>query len=109
VLHAPLSLRARAEFLAWAAPLRPQAVYDVLASQRDLDLTSALAGITAPAVVVHGRHDRARSPEQGRELAAALPDAEFRLLDTGHTPIYEDPAAVADAVRTVLSRAQPAG
>ncbi|HEY6788618.1 MAG TPA: alpha/beta hydrolase, partial [Trebonia sp.] len=60
--HIPLSPQARAGFLAWAAPLSQQAVYDVLASQRDLDLTPGLAGITQPAVVVHGRHDRAQAP-----------------------------------------------
>jgi 3-oxoadipate enol-lactonase len=102
--HVPLAPQARAGFLAWAAPLSQQAVHDVLASQRALDLTSDLAGITQPAVVLHGRHDRARHPDQGRELAAALPNAEFRLLDTGHTPIYEDPGAVAVAVRDLLSR-----
>jgi 3-oxoadipate enol-lactonase len=37
--HIPLDDRVRAEFLEWAAPLRQEAVYDVLASQRDLDLT----------------------------------------------------------------------
>jgi 3-oxoadipate enol-lactonase len=105
--HVPLSPGARAGFLAWAAPLSQQAVYDVLASQRDLDLTPGLAGITQPAIVLHGRHDRARDPDQGRQLAAALPNAEFRLLDTGHTPVYEDPGAVADAVRSVLSRSSP--
>jgi pimeloyl-ACP methyl ester carboxylesterase len=94
----------RAEFLAWAATLRAEAVYDVLASQRDLDLTSQLAGISRPVVVVHGRHDRARPPEQGMELARALPDAEFRLLESGHTPVYETPDAVADAIRDLLSR-----
>jgi len=104
--HVPLSPAARAGFLAWAAPLSQQAVYDVLASQRDLDLTPSLAGITKPVIVLHGRHDRARHPDQGRELAAALPSAEFRLLDTGHTPVYEDPSAVADAVRDVLARSQ---
>jgi len=102
--HVPLGAEARAGFLAWAAPLNQRAVYDVLASQRDLDLTGELAGITQPAVVLHGRHDRARHPGQGRELAAALPNAEFRLLDTGHTPVYEDPGAAAAAVRDVLAR-----
>ena len=100
----PLSPQARAGFLAWAAPLSQQAVYDVLSSQRDLDLTSELAGITQPAVVLHGRHDRARHPDQGRELARALPNAEFRLVDTGHTPIYENPRATADAICDVLRR-----
>jgi pimeloyl-ACP methyl ester carboxylesterase len=33
--------------------------------------------------VAHGRHDRARPPpEQGRELAAGLPDAEFRRAES---------------------------
>jgi 3-oxoadipate enol-lactonase len=102
----PLSPQLRAEYLSWAAALSQQAVFDVLASQRDLDLTSGLAGLGVPAVVVHGRHDRARPPEQGRELAAQLPDAEFRLVDAGHTPVYETPEAVAAAVRDLLARIQ---
>jgi pimeloyl-ACP methyl ester carboxylesterase len=100
--HAPLPDPVRAGFLDWAALLPPEAVYQVLASQRDLDLTSQLAAVSQPAVVVHGRYDRARPPEQGQELARALPRAEFRLLDSGHTPVYETPGAVADAVRQVL-------
>ncbi len=108
--HVPLGDAARAAFLGWAAAVSQRAVYDVLASQRDLDLTSELAGITVPAIVVHGRHDRARPPEQGRELAATLPRAEFRLVESGHTPVYETPATVAAAVRAVLATAgQPPG
>jgi pimeloyl-ACP methyl ester carboxylesterase len=100
----PLSPEVRAGYLTWAAGLSQQAVYDVLASQRDLDLTSNLAGIGSPAIVVHGRHDPARTPQQGRELAQCLPDAEFRLVDAGHTPVYEAPVAVAAAVRHVLAK-----
>jgi pimeloyl-ACP methyl ester carboxylesterase len=103
----PLTPEVRAGFLAWAADLDQQAVYDVLASQRSLDLTGELDQITQPSVVVHGRYDRARPPEQGRELAASLPDAEFRLIEeAGHTPVYETPAAVAAAVRDVRERAR---
>jgi 3-oxoadipate enol-lactonase len=69
-----------------------------------LDLTGDLTGITRPVIVVHGRHDRARPPEQGRELAQSLPDAEFRLADAGHTPVYETPDVVAAAVLDVLHR-----
>jgi pimeloyl-ACP methyl ester carboxylesterase len=101
----PPAPEVRAGFLAWAAALDQQAVYDVLASQRDLDLTGELGTITQPSVVVHGRYDRARPPGQGRELAASLPDAEFRLVEeAGHTPVYETPDAVAAAVRDVLER-----
>jgi 3-oxoadipate enol-lactonase len=104
--HQPLDDEARAGFLGWAAAVSQQAAYDVLASQRDLDLTGTLASVRRPAIVIHGRYDRARPSEQGRELAAALPNAEFRLVETGHTPLYEDPAAVASAVRDVLARAR---
>jgi 3-oxoadipate enol-lactonase len=100
----PLDPVIRDRFLRWAMACDPRAVHDVLASQRDLDLTGALAGITAPAIVVHGRHDRARPPEQGRELAAGLPEAEFRLAEAGHTPVYETPGLVAAAVRDLLGR-----
>ncbi len=101
----PLAPEVRAGFLAWAAAVDQQAVYDVLASQRDLDLTGELDQVTQPTVVVHGRHDRARPPEQGRELAASLADAEFWLVeDAGHTPVYETPQVVAAAVRDVLER-----
>jgi 3-oxoadipate enol-lactonase len=103
--QSPLRPDVRAEYLEWAAALDPKAVYDVLASQRDLDLTADLAGIGQPAVVVHGRHDRARAPQQGRELADALPNADFLLVDAGHTPVYETPGAVAACVREVLTRA----
>jgi pimeloyl-ACP methyl ester carboxylesterase len=102
--HQPLDPPVRAGYLRWAGACEPQAAYDVLASQRDLDLTSQLAGVGRPAIVVHGQYDRARSPDQGRELAAALPGAEFRLADAGHTPIYETPGVVAAAVRDLVTR-----
>lgn len=87
----PLDDEARAGFLEWAAAVSQQATCDVLASQRGLDLTGELAGVTQPAIVVHGRYDRARPPGQGRELASSLPDAVFRLVETGHSPVYEAP------------------
>jgi pimeloyl-ACP methyl ester carboxylesterase len=101
----PLSPEVRAGYLEWAAALDPRAVYGVLASQRDLDLTADLAAVRQPAAVVHGRHDRARPSQLGRELAQSLPDADFLLVDAGHTPVYETPDAVAACVRDVLKRA----
>jgi 3-oxoadipate enol-lactonase len=106
--HQPLDPGVRADYLRWAARCDPRAVYDVLASQRDLDLTGELTAVTQPAIVVHGRYDRARPPEQGRELAGALPNAEFRLAEAGHTPVYETPEFVAAAVRDLIRATRPA-
>ncbi len=72
-------------------------------------LVGSLAGVAQPGTVVPGRYDRARPPEQGRELASSLPDAEFRLAETGYSPVCEAPAAVATAVREVLARTRAAG
>ncbi|MFB9840221.1 alpha/beta fold hydrolase, partial [Actinoallomurus acaciae] len=57
-----------------------------------------------PVTVLHGRRDPTRTPDQARELAAAIPGARLRLLDTGHTPVYEDPDGVAAELLALLAR-----
>lgn len=85
----------RAELLAYAARVPMAAALDVLRSQRDLDLTPRLRELRCPVTIVHGVLDRARTVEGARELAAAIPGARLRLVDTGHTPVYEAPDVVA--------------
>jgi pimeloyl-ACP methyl ester carboxylesterase len=94
----------RDELLSYAATVPAQAALDALRSQRDLDLTPGLAMIGCPVTVVHGLRDLARTPDQARELAAAIPNAWLRLLDTGHTPVYEDPDGVATELLPLLTR-----
>ncbi|WP_433803053.1 alpha/beta fold hydrolase [Actinomycetospora sp. CA-084318] len=94
----------RAQLLAYAEAVPREAAVEVLRSQRDLDLTDVLPTITCPAAVVHGVHDRARSSAEAEELAALLPDAELSWADCGHTPVYEESAVVAAAIRSVLDR-----
>jgi 3-oxoadipate enol-lactonase len=52
-----------------------------------------VAAITAPALVVSGRHDFADFRDIAAGLAKTL-DARHVELDTGHLPSLEDPAAV---------------
>ncbi|GAA3540974.1 hypothetical protein GCM10022222_25750 [Amycolatopsis ultiminotia] len=97
----PPDLRTR--LLAYAARVSPAAALEVLTSQRDLDLTPKLDSVTCPAVVLHGRHDRARSVADAQYLAERLPNCELTVVETGHTPIWEDvPSTVAalDRLRT---------
>jgi 3-oxoadipate enol-lactonase len=101
---APLDPVFREELLDYAATVPVQAALEALRSQRELDLTPGLAGTACPVTVVHGLRDPARTPEQARELAAAIPGARLRLLDTGHTPVYEDPDEVAAELLALLVR-----
>lgn len=94
----------RADLLGYAATVPLAAALDVLGSQRALDLTPRLAAFDLPVTVIHGRRDPTRTVAQARELAEAIPGARLRLLDTGHTPVYEAPAAVAEEVRALLVR-----
>lgn len=96
----------RDELLDYAATAPTQAALDALRSQRDLDLTPGLAMLDCPVTVLHGLHDPTRTPDQARELAAAIPGARLRLLDTGHTPVYEDPDGVATELLALLARGQ---
>jgi pimeloyl-ACP methyl ester carboxylesterase len=100
----PLDPADRADLLAYAAEVPVRAALEALRSQRDLDLTPGLADLTCPATVVHGTLDPTRTPAQARELADAIPGARLRLLDTGHTPVYEDPDSVAEELLALLAR-----
>lgn len=89
---------------AYALRVPTEAVVDVLASQRDVDLAPRLAAITCPVTVLHGVLDRARTPGHARAIAAGVADGEVRWARTGHTPLVEDPRAAAGALESLLSR-----
>ena len=64
-------------------------------SMADPSLAARLSGITAETLVVWGEADRMVTPEYGKEYAAAIPGASFRLLPgAGHLPQLETPEAV---------------
>ncbi len=94
----------RAELLAYAAEVPQQAALDALRSQRDLDLTPRLAHLRCPVTVVHGVLDPTRTPDQARALAAAIPGALLRLVNAGHSPVYEVPDLLAAEVIALRDR-----
>src|SRR5437660_1250522 len=49
-----------------------------------LDIADRLAAITAPTLIVHGRHDQVVPIAHGRALAGAIKDAELVELDFRH-------------------------
>jgi len=58
-------------------------------------LAARLGGITAPTLVIWGEADRIVTPGYGKEYAAAIPGAVFRMVPAaGHLPQLETPDAV---------------
>lgn len=64
-------------------------------SMADPTLAARLSGVTADTLVVWGEADRMMTPGYGKEYAAAIPGASFRLVPgAGHLPQLENPEAV---------------
>jgi pimeloyl-ACP methyl ester carboxylesterase/DNA-binding CsgD family transcriptional regulator len=59
----------------------------------DIDVTDLAARVTAPTLVLHARHDDAIPFEEGRLLAALIPEARFVPLDSrNHVLLADEPA-----------------
>ena len=58
------------------------------------NMTSALADIRCPAMVVAGRQDNVRPAAVSEELANKIPGARFELIDSGHFMPSTAPAAL---------------
>jgi pimeloyl-ACP methyl ester carboxylesterase len=59
------------------------------------DLREEAGAITAPTLVLWGRHDPVIPLKLGRRAAASIPGARLVVLDTGHVPHTSDPEGVA--------------
>ena len=58
-------------------------------SRSRLDVTDTVRGVTQPALVLHARQDGAVPYEEGRRLAAMLPDARFVTLESDNHVLQE--------------------
>ena len=65
----------------------------------DPTLAPRLGAVSTPTLVVWGEADRIGDPDFGRAFAAAIPGAQFRLLEhAGHMPQIETPDTLVDVV-----------
>lgn len=72
-------------------------------SMADPSLGGRLGSVTVPTLVVWGEADQIATPEYGKEYAAALGGAAFRLLrGAGHLPQLETPEAVLEVLGEFL-------
>lgn len=79
-------------------PLDYPEVYRVLA-ESDADLTTSIAAIRCPTLVLACEEDHGNSPDMARRMAALIPGARTAILPgLRHMALAEDPAAVSDAL-----------
>lgn len=70
---------------------------------RDVDFTADLVAVTTPTLIVVGSEDRATLPAYGRELAAAMPSAQYLELDgVAHGPQLQAPEQFLAAIAPFL-------
>jgi 3-oxoadipate enol-lactonase len=65
---------------------------------RDMDHRPLLSKITAPTLVIAGRHDPATTLEAGEFIQQHIPDARIAVLEAAHISNLEQPQAYTDAV-----------
>lgn len=67
---------------------------------RSFDLRPELASITAPTLVIAGRHDWISAPEFSEEIGRHIPRADVRIFEnSAHTIASDEPKAFLDAIR----------
>lgn len=66
------------------------AAYEVSKSLREVDYRESLEAYKNPVLIIHGRFDTRRGMDSVSMIQKCLPQAKTVLLDTGHTPMYED-------------------
>lgn len=70
------------------------------------DLRSILPSIACPTAIIHGSRDRLIPISAAEEMAAAMPAAQFTVVEgAGHFLFHEQPTAARDAVNAWLESA----
>jgi len=69
------------------------------------DSSDLLSSITVPTALIYGNEDGITTVEEGRMMAAAIPDATMTIIEgAGHLANIDAPDAFNDAVRALLRR-----
>jgi pimeloyl-ACP methyl ester carboxylesterase len=93
------------DILALAASVPDASREGASVAMAGVDLRGSLPFVTCPTTVVCGTRDVLTPEAENRRIAAAIPGATFRsVAHAGHMVIWEDPAAIVDAVTDLLAR-----
>lgn len=89
VTEKPLSDEAR-DIAFGTAMMVPPAVRRALFG-REMDNVDVFAGLDAPVLIAHGRHDRIVRLSTAQEMAEFMPNGELKVYDdSGHAPFLEE-------------------
>ncbi|MGW4474572.1 alpha/beta fold hydrolase [Nonomuraea sp. NPDC004354] len=78
-------------------------VHQNLVRMRHPDLEETIRGLTVPALVIAGEHDRCTTVEQAQWIQRHHRDARLRVIqETAHFMYMERPGAVAEEIRALL-------
>lgn len=81
-----------------------QAAYHVSKSLREADYRDGLKKFDNPVALIHGQLDTRRKLNSVETMKECMPQAEVTLLQTGHTPMWEDPIGYQNALDALLSK-----
>lgn len=81
-----------------------EAAYEVSKSLREIDYRERLREYKNPVIIIHGRLDTRRGLDSVAMIQDCLPQADTILLETGHTPMYEDPAGYQKALANLTGK-----
>jgi DNA-binding SARP family transcriptional activator/pimeloyl-ACP methyl ester carboxylesterase len=79
----------------------PENAYRITEALSDVDVTPLLAEVRAPTLVLHATQDAMVPFEEGRLLAAGIPDARFVALDSPNHLLLDDEPAFARFLREI--------
>ena len=92
--HVPPPPDALAHYRRIALEARHRAAVAAARSNARSDTVARLVEIGCPTLIIQGRHDRARTPEQGALMRSRLAHAKLVVLEgSGHSPQLEEPDA----------------
>lgn len=100
----PISKETEDRLWDYTRTIPSKAGYEVSLSLRQMDYSESLKIYKGPAAVIHGQLDNRRKMDSVERICESLPQAQVTLLQTGHTPMWEDAAGYEKALETFLRR-----
>lgn len=84
--------------------VNPDAAYIVSKTLREVDYRQTLKNYKNPALIIHGILDTRRKMDSVEMIQSSLPQARTVMLQTGHTPMLEDPDGYEGALNSFIEQ-----